>query len=364
MTMRQYKSEVRNQRSEIRICLLSSVLCLLHYSVNEAVCGTRPQDAPKARQIPSPKSELNLKEIPFKIVYETYRKTNGKENWELYLINADGSNPVNLTNTPDVDEMYPHASGDGTKICFVADELLRKEKVRNVYYMNVDGTGRTKIAENARQPCWGPDSKTIAYLKGEVARYTIKDYATKGIFFYDIDTHKHREHRNKSLYHLYNICWSPDGNWFLATVHGGMGFKHANLAIEANGSEVFDLTKYKVTGCRPDFSLDGKKITWGLSDWDLCVGDIDLHAPVPRVTNVHRVINCRKECEVYHSDFSPDGRYIAFSHGPKANEMVGGKAPGWNICVSDLTTGKWVEITRDGNHNKEPDWVPIKTANR
>jgi len=80
-----------------------------------------------------------------------------------------------------------------------------------------------------------------------------------GIFFYDIDTHKHREHRNKSLYHLYNICWSPDGNWFLATVHGGMGFKHANLAIEANGTGVFDLTKYKVTGCRPDFSLDGKR---------------------------------------------------------------------------------------------------------
>jgi len=363
MTIRQYKSEVRNKRSEIRICLLSSVLCLLHYSVNEAVCGTRPQDATKLRQIPSPKSELNLKEIPFKIVYETYRKTNGKENWELYLINADGSNPVNLTNTPDVDEMYPHCSGDGTRICFVADELVREEKVRNVYYINVDGTGRVKVAENARQPCWSPDGKTIAYLKGEFTRYTIKDYATKGIFFYDIDTHKHREHQNKSLYHLYNICWSPDGNWFLATVHGGMGFKHANLAIEANGTEVFDLTKYKVTGCRPDFSPDGKRITWGLTDWDLCMGDIDLYAPEPRVTNVKRVINCQKECEVYHSEFSPDGKYIAFSHGPKANEMVGGKAPGWDICVGDMS-GKWVKITTDGNHNKEPDWVPIKTEPR
>jgi len=364
MTMKQYKSEVRNQRSEIRICLLFSVLCLLHYSVNEAVCGTKAQDAPKLRQIPSPKSELNLKEIPFKIVYETYRKTNGKESWELYLINADGSNPVNLTNTPDVDELYPHASGDGTKVCFVADEGTGRNKVRNVYYMNIDGTGRVKVAENARQPCWGPDGKTIAYLKGEFTRYTITDYATKGIFFYDIDTHKHREHRNKSLYHLYNICWSPEGNWFLATVHGGMGFKHANLAIEADGIEVYDLTKYKVTGCRPDFSLDGNKITWGLTDWDLCTANIDLASRTPRVTNVRRIIKCRKEYEVYHTDFSPDGRYLTFSHGPKATEMVGGKAPGWNICVSDLTTGKWVEITRDGNHNKEPDWVPIRTLSR
>ncbi len=33
-------------------------------------------------------------------------------------------------------------------------------------------------------------------------------------------------------------------------------------------------------------------------------------------------------------------------------------AEGWNICVADLN-GNWVQITSDGNHNKEPDWVPI-----
>ena len=43
--------------------------------------------------------------------------------------------------------------------------------------------------------------------------------------------------------------------------------------------------------------------------------------------------------------------------------MVGGKAPGWNICITDLT-GKWVVITADGNHNKEPDWVPIGLVGR
>jgi len=328
------------------------------FSVSEAVCGTRPKDGLKLRQTPLPRSELDLKAIPFKIVYETYRKTNGKENWELYLVNADGSNPVNLTNTADVDELYPHASGDGTKICFVADEGTGKSRVRNVYYMNIDGSKRVKVADNARQPCWGPDGKTIAYLKGEFERYTITDYATKGLFFYDTKTGKHTEHPNKNLHHLYNICWSPDGNWFLATVHGGMGFRHANLTFRANGTKVFDLTKYGVTGCRPDFSLDGKKITWGLTDWDLCVGKIDVTSAAPRVTDVRRVIKCGKEYEVYHSDFSPDGRYIAFSYGPKATEQVGGKAPGWNICVSDMT-GKWVQITADGNHNKEPDWVPI-----
>jgi Tol biopolymer transport system component len=339
------------------------VLLLNIAAADVAVYGQQTQTRLRPRIVPSPSSELNLRTIPFKIVHETFRETNGIENWELFMINADGSNPVNLTNTSNVNEMYPHVSPDGTKICFVLDEPAEEPKVRNVYYMNIDGTGRVKVAENARDPCWSLDGKTIAYLKGEFDRYNITDYASKGLSFYDLETRKHREHPNKSLHHLYNICWSPDGNWFLATVHGGMGFKHAILAFEARGTKIFDLTSDGVTGCRPDFSSDGKKITWGASDWDLCVGDIDLTSSTPKVTNVLGVVNCQKEYEVYHTDFSPDGRYIAFSYGPKGDEMVGGKAPGWNICVSDLT-GKWVQITTDGNHNKEPDWVPIPTVKR
>ena len=57
-----------------------------------------------------------LKDYKHKIVYETNRDGN----WELYVVNADGTDPVNLTNTKDVDELYPKPSPDGTKICFVA----------------------------------------------------------------------------------------------------------------------------------------------------------------------------------------------------------------------------------------------------
>ncbi|MBN2137529.1 MAG: PD40 domain-containing protein [Sedimentisphaerales bacterium] len=308
-------------------------------------------------------AELPLKDLPYRIVYESLRQTDNGENWELILVNADGTNPVNLTKTPDIDEMYPHASPDGSKICFVADETIGGQKVRNVYFMNIDGAGRTKVAENARQACWSPDSGTIAYLKAEFERYTIKDYATKGIFFYDLKTGSHSRHRNEGLHHLYNICWSPEGKWFLATVHGGMGYDHANLVIEADGMGVYDLTKFGVTGCRPDFRYDNKKLTWGLSDWDICVADIDLSSGKPDVTGVHKLVHCAKSHEIYHSEFSPDGRYIAFSYGPEAQEMVGGKAPGWNICVSDME-GNWLPVTHDGLHNKEPDWVPAQKSAR
>jgi Tol biopolymer transport system component len=307
---------------------------------------------------PNEKSEIDLKAIPFKIIYETFRETDGKENWELFLMNADGSNATNLTRTPDVDEMCPHASPDGAKICFVTDEKQAKSKVRNVYYMNIDGTGRVKVADNAREPCWSPDGKMIAYLKGEYERYTSL-IDTKGLFFYDIATGRHKQHPNKELHHIYNVCWSPNGKWFVASVIGGMGFGHAIIAFEANGTAVFDLAQHGVGGCRPDLSSDGRKMAWGQTDSVLYVGDIDLTLSVPRMTDLRAVVRGAQKDGVAHTDFSPDGRYLAFGYEPHTTEQVGGKAPGYHICVSDLS-GKWVQITTDGKSNEAPDWVPIR----
>ncbi|MHC4229191.1 MAG: TolB family protein, partial [Planctomycetota bacterium] len=137
---------------------------LIPGATEEAFSEQQLRKRVRPRRFPSSPDQLNLADIPFKILFETYRRTDGKLNWELYQIDADGSNPINLTQSADLDEMYPHASPDGTKICFVADKGAGRRKLRNVYYMNIDGTERVEVARNARQPCWSPDGKSIAYL--------------------------------------------------------------------------------------------------------------------------------------------------------------------------------------------------------
>ena len=296
-----------------------------------------------------------LKRTTARVLFETYRD----KNWELFVVNADGSNPVNLTKTPDVDELYPHGSPDGARICFVADEGTGKARSRNVYYMNADGTGRTLVATNAREPCWSPDGRAIAYLNGEYDRYTIKDYATKGLVIYDLKTGKHRPHPNKKLHHLYNICWSPCGKWFISTVHGGMGYKHAILAIEADGTKVFNLKP--INGCRPDFSPDGKRVAWNPNDHALGMAEVDLTSSAPKVTNVRYPVTCDKTHEVYHVDWSPSGKYLAFSYGPKGGEQMGQVAKGWQIGVVDAEQKNLcVILTTGGLSNKEADWLPAR----
>jgi Tol biopolymer transport system component len=334
-------------------------------SESQAYGSRREEDRLKAdiRRVPSRKGTLSLKDIPFKIVYETYRLTEGSMNWELFMMNADGSGKVNLTNTPNLDEMYAHVSPDGRKISFVVDEGTGRRKVRSVYYMNIDGSGRVKVAKNARQPCWSPDSKKIAYLKGEYERYSTREYATANLLIYDIESGQHKEHPNTKLEHIYAITWTPGGKWFLCAVQGGMGYSDTILAFEADGTRVYDLAKFGVKGCRPDIGLDGRTLAWGETDWELRLGKIDFSGSQPWVEDVKYILGCVRAAKVYHVDLSPDGKYMAFAYGSKkGGQQVGGKAKGWNICISDMN-GLWVKVTIDGNHNKEPDWVPIPAAN-
>jgi Tol biopolymer transport system component len=327
---------------------------LLAVAVGLQVLVSTASEGDKALTDKQIELQAKLKKLPFKIVYESYR---GKD-WELFLMNADGSAGKNLTNTPDADDMYPHASPDGKQICFVVDQGKGSKKSRSVYVIGADGKNRSLIARDARQPCWSPDGRKIAYLPAEFKRFSMKDFATKGVAVFDVKTGKGAKHPNEKLHHLYNLCWSPDGGWFAATVHGGMGHKHANLAFEASGTRVFKLPG--VNGCRPDISPDGKKISWNPSDHAIAVGDLQLDASGPKVTNIRNLVTCDKKHEVYHSDWSPDGKYIAFSYGPKGGEQVGAMAKGWKIAVADANADNvWVTVTKDGVSNKEADWVYV-----
>jgi Tol biopolymer transport system component len=297
-----------------------------------------------------------LKSYPYKIVHESFRDGH----WVLIVRNADGSNPVTLTR-PGVNENYPHVSPDGKKITFESESGEGEAKRRDIYMMNMDGSDRTLVAEAARDACWTPDGKSIVYLKDEFNELQYRDFATKGVFIYDLATGKSRQHVNHDLHHLYNICCTPDGAWLVATVHAGMGYSHAILAIEADGKGVFNLG---IPGCRPDVSGDGKCIAWGGDDTILRIANFKVVKGKPKVTDARTVATSEHPIHIYHIDWSPDGRYVAFSRGPTrkaalgtAPEVVGIKAEGWNICVADATKkNRCVAITSDGHSNKEPDW--------
>jgi Tol biopolymer transport system component len=314
-----------------------------------------------------------LQALPFKIAYECYVN----DNWEIFVMNPDGSEPVNLTQTPTEHEHYPQVSPDGTRMCFSVDEGEGREAVRSLYVMDINGKNRKKLADHVREPFWSPDSKVIGFLPQEFPKFNVIDFYTRGMSFYDLATGKIEPHVNSTnIHHLYNPSWSASGKWIVSTVHAGMGWDHAILLIEAHGTNIINL---KVPGCRPCFSPDGKQLAWGSGDHQIVAAPIDLEAEQPSVGPWRLRIRDRTN-EIYHVDWSPDSQFLSFSRGPASKghatlpgtfqaacEIVGVYASDWNIGVvpaaqdgmidlNSPTNTDFLMITTNGVSNKESAW--------
>ena len=124
------------------------------------------------------------------------------EDYDIYVINADGSNLTRLTTYPD-NELAPAWSPDGKKIAFAS-----YGERYGLYVMNADGSNVTRLLKDTiYAPSWSPDGKIVFYR-----RYEAPGDASEGteIFFINSDGSnltKIITFREKAVS---NLQWSPD----------------------------------------------------------------------------------------------------------------------------------------------------------
>ena len=130
--------------------------------------------------------------VTAKIVFASFRDGNR----EIYLMNPDGSQQVNITNHP-AEDVYPIWSPTGEQILFVSD----RDGVRDLYLMDADGSNVKKIfrkSEHRANSTWAPDGKQIAYER--------LDGATWSIYIAKINGQKEKQIRAGRV-----PSWSPKG---------------------------------------------------------------------------------------------------------------------------------------------------------
>jgi len=85
-------------------------------------------------------------------------------NFEIYAMNADGSGQRNLTRNPAGDFLFAAWSPDGRRIAFTSDRDGRCDTQLcpanfEIYVMNADGSGQRRLTRNSAEdvsPVWSP----------------------------------------------------------------------------------------------------------------------------------------------------------------------------------------------------------------
>jgi Tol biopolymer transport system component len=185
------------------------------------------------------------------------------------VMNAVGSEPKDLSQSPNSDEGFPAWSPDGKTIAFTS----RRDGNNEIYMMNADGSQPRRLTNNPRDdfaPAWSPDGRQIAFVSD-------RDQ-TAGIYsIYVMNADGSKVTRlTKDQGSDYTPSWSPDGKRiaFRSSLNGSSDI----YVINIDGSGLKNLTDNQAEDWSPCWSPDGKQIAFQTNrdgNWEIYTMNVD-----------------------------------------------------------------------------------------
>ncbi len=282
-------------------------------------------------------------------------------NDEIFLMNADGTDPRQLTYTSQsIRSSYPAWSPDGLQIAFQTESAAGHEAIQ---VMDWDGTDLYKLTtkRNARQPAWSPDGGQIAFNSWNGRNTAICTAMADGS----------EEQCLTSLTpdtDFFGPSWSPDGSQIACAVHSHPGSQDLGYRIH-----ILD-----VVGGRQDaegdnvrrLSLSGEAAedipTWSpasvesgpslgqIAFTSVRDGQWQLFLVNANGTDLRQLTH--DSADHLHPAWSPDGSKIAYQANPDGH---------WDIFVLDIQAalersgGNGVQrVTNSAANDWCPSWRP------
>ena len=262
--------------------------------------------------------------------------------YEIYLMNPDGSNQTNLTNNPLSDEVYCTLSPDGSQVAFVSNQ----DNDMEIYRMDADGSNETRLtnsAENDLSPAWSPDGTQIAfssYRDGNMEIYLMD--ASDGSNLTRLTYNSSPPYASID----YGPSWSPDGTQIAFQSYRNRSCCPPNQNIEiykmdSDGSNQTRLTNDVASDTVPVWSPDGTQIAFNSNrtgDSEIFVMDTDGLYPTNLTENL---------AEDSMATWSPDSSEIAFG-----SDRSGGE----EIYVMGADGSSPTPLTSNSFDDSNPNW--------
>ena len=259
------------------------------------------------------------------IVFVSHRSGNA----EIYSMNRDGTGMNRLTDHPAAD-VSPAWSPDGKRIAFISD---RSGQPR-LYIMEANGTNIVRHANDdgwLESPSWSPDGSEIAVSSWSPNGRRILVLKSDPLLASArlLTNEPFRDEQSQP-------SWSPDGKR-LAFNFSPNDESIFIGTVNPDGTSFTVMTTANPPMLNPAWSPDGRQMAVNVySDSRVQVG----------VLNESNSLTRLSETQLFGKlAWSPDGKLIAYSHGP-------GGARGLSLIAADGLSQP-VAITSDGY---DPDW--------
>ena len=272
-------------------------------------------------------------------------------NWEIYIMNPDGSDQVNLSQHPSSD-LTARWSPTGEQILFVSNR--QGTRVRDLYIMDADGSNvrrvfKRKIKEWRGSPSWSPNGKNFVYITSDRDRPRVSLHL--GTF---------GEEDSEILPWGNSPDWSPDGSEIVCSVGHPNGTRLTFMNIRTRKREQPIKDKILLWQSQPSWSSTGDRIAFSGNKHPLPeILDRDLHDAwmdkrsiylVNRDGSGLRLLVDEAGPETAYPKISPDGSKVLYT------QEINGRLQIFKLDINSLIT---TQLTHGGiffQANSGGDW--------
>jgi Tol biopolymer transport system component len=275
-----------------------------------------------------------------------YTSSAGDADADLWLVKADGTHPVRLTDKPGLEFMAAW-SPDGHRLAYAAGAT--QDSQSDLFVLDIDGGELRQVTSTADRcesaPSWTPDGEELVYVSRDC------EEGAEGIFAIGLDGGEERE--------LVAGSWpdvGPDGRLlYTAPVPGRPWYVQRLWVSEPDGSQPRDVTPRGFdSASEATWSPDGGRIAFVVAagdpsadkpeDWNEEVYVMDADG-----SNPHRLTTTPGN-DHWPPSWSPDGRRLVYS----ADGVHGSS----EVATVDLETLEVTPLTDDDDHDLLPAWRP------